>query len=170
MDYERGEKYRKRVPLFEGLSPDEIADILSRGSTLRYPKGKAILHKGQCGNNLFVVFSGSVDIFRNERKITRCRVGDAFGEMSVLAHLPQEATAVAAEDVRLFALSESSINEILNRRVAVRFLLNVIHLLCRNFSIMVGDLRQMEIKITQQDRYPRGGDDERQVGTSPPQN
>lgn len=110
--------------------------------------------RGQCGNNLFVVFSGTVDIFRNDRRIAVCRVGDAFGEMSVMAHLPQEATAVAADDARLFALSERSINEILSRRVAVRFLLNVIHLLCRNFTIIVGDLAQLEIRVTRQRRQP----------------
>lgn len=155
MDFERFERYRKRVALFEGIAPEEIADILSRGTTLRYPKGKTILHKGQCGNNLFVVFSGSVDIFRNERRIARCRVGDAFGEMSALAHVPQIATAVAADDVRLFALSESSINEILNRRVAARFLLNVIHILCRNFTVVMGDLNELELKLSRQQLHAR---------------
>lgn len=155
MDIERFERYGKKIPLFAGLSVDEIADILSRGRTLHFAKGKTILHKGQCGNNLFVVFSGSVGIYRNERKIARCRVGDAFGEMSLIEHLPQEASAVAEDDVRLFALSEDGFNQILNRRVAVRFLLNVIHLLCRNFTIMVGDLSQLEIRLLNQSPTPR---------------
>jgi len=150
--FDRFDRYRKTVALFQGLAPDEIADIISRGKTLHFTKGKTIIHKGQCGNNLFVVFSGSVGIYRDNRKIARCRVGDAFGEMSLIEHLPQVATAIAEDDVRLFALSEEGFNEILNRRVAVRFLLNVVHVLCRNFTVMVGELSQLEIRLMQHGR------------------
>lgn len=58
-----------------------------------------------------------------------CKVGDAFGEMSVLNHRPRTATATAETAVRLFTLDEAQVNKILEKRVAVRLLLNVIHVL-----------------------------------------
>jgi len=128
-DYSKYERYAKRIPLFKGLSPEEISDILHRGQVLVMPQGKTIFYKGQAGNNLFVVLGGTVDIYNDEKRIAKCRVGDAFGEMSVLDHRPRSASAMAATEVKLFTLDESQINDILHQHVAVRFLLNVIHLL-----------------------------------------
>lgn len=128
-DMSRYERYAKRIPLFKGLQPDEISDILHRGEVMYVPKGKTIFYKGQSGNNLFIVFSGVVDIFNDEKRIARCRVGDAFGEMSVLDHRPRSASAMAATEAKLFTLDENQINEMLHQHVAVRLLLNVIHLL-----------------------------------------
>jgi CRP-like cAMP-binding protein len=128
-DVSKYQRYARRIPLFKGLEGDEISEILRRGEVMYVPKGKTIFYKGQSGNNLFIVFSGVVDIFNDEKRIARCRVGDAFGEMSVLDHRPRSASAMAATEAKLFTLDERQMNEILHQHVAVRLLLNVIHLL-----------------------------------------
>lgn len=133
-DFEKYRRYAKRIPLFNGLSPEEIGDIVRRGQMLYIAQGKTIFHKGQRGNTLFVVFGGAVDIYNEDRLIAKCRIGDAFGEMSVLDHRPHTATAVAATEVKLFTLDEAQINDILHQRVAVRFLLNIIHLLSNHLA------------------------------------
>lgn len=128
-DLAKYKRYAKRIPIFKGLTPEEISSILREGRSLSFQQGKTIFHKGQLGRSLFVVFGGTVEIFDGDHKIATCRIGDAFGEMSVLDHRPHSATAVAATDVRLLTLDEDQINGILEQRVAVRFLLNVIHIL-----------------------------------------
>lgn len=122
-------RYAKRIPLFNGLDPDEVAHLMKNGEVFNIPKGKTIFHKGQGGDSVFVVLSGSVDIYNEQNKIGRCRVGDAFGEIAALDHRPHTATAVAATEVKLFSIREAQINEYLEQEHAVRFLLNVIHLL-----------------------------------------
>jgi CRP-like cAMP-binding protein len=148
-DLEKYQRYAKRIPLFNGISPEEVSDILHKGQVLYFPQGKTIFHKGQCGNNLFVVFSGAVDILNGDHRIGQCRVGDAFGEMSVLDHRPHTATAMAATEVKLFTLDETQINEILHQRVAVRFLLNIIHLLSGHLADTNALLTQVEFKLWQ---------------------
>ncbi len=143
-DHEKYERYAKRIALFNGLSPEEVSNILHQGEFFYFGQGKTIFHKGQRGSALFIVFSGTVDIYNDERKIAQCRVGDAFGEMSVLDHRPHTATAAAATDVKLFTLSESQINEILHQRVAVRFLLNVTHLLSGHLADTNSQLAQLQ--------------------------
>jgi len=122
-------RYAKRIPLFHGLDPEAIGDLMRNGEVFSIPKGKTIFHKGQGGDTVFVVLSGSVDIYNEQIRIARCRVGDAFGEIAALDHRPHTATAVAATEVKLFCIRESQINELLECEHAVRFLLNVIHLL-----------------------------------------
>lgn len=126
---EKYQRYAKRIKIFNGLESDSVSDILHRGNFIEFQSGQTIFHKGQRGSNIFVVFRGSVNIYVDERVIGICRVGDAFGEMSVLNHEPHSGTAMAHSDVKLFTINEDEINSILDQHVAVRFLLNIIHVL-----------------------------------------
>lgn len=143
-DLAKYKRYAKRIPIFKGLTPEEISSILHEGRSSSFQQGKTIFHKGQLGRSLFVVFSGSVEIFDGDHKIATCRLGDAFGEMSVLDHRPHSATAVAATNVRLFTLDEDQINSMLEQRVAVRFLLNIIHVLSGHLADTNSQLSKLE--------------------------
>ncbi len=128
-DLRKYEVYADKIKLFSGLTPEEVSHILHLGSKLEFRAGDSIFHKGQLGSNLFIVLHGTVNITLDRLVIGKCRPGDAFGEMSVLNHRPHSASADAATDVKLFTLNERQINEVLEKHVAVRVLLNVIHTL-----------------------------------------
>lgn len=121
--------YAERVKIFKGLEPEEVKDILQQGKILHYHEGQTIFHEGMLGSNLFIVLNGEIGIYRKNKLIARCAVGEAFGEMSVLNQRPRSATAAALTPVSLFTLDERQINQILHKHVAVRVLLNVIHVL-----------------------------------------
>ena len=121
--------YAKKVKIFQGLTGEDVSEILRHGDKIRFSAGQTIFHKGQLGNSIFIVLHGTVDIENEGAIIAKCRAGDAFGEMSVLNHRPHCATAAAASDVKLFTMDENQITELLEKRVAVRFLLNIIHVL-----------------------------------------
>ena len=92
------------------------------------------------GANLFVVLSGHVGIYQRNTLIARCGVGDAFGEMALLNRKPRNATCAALSDVTVFTLDEKQLNAILEQRVAVRVLLNIVHVLserleCANAAV-----------------------------------
>ncbi len=126
---EKLRKYSKKIKLFNGLQPDEIGSILKQGNMLEYHKGQTIFHEGQMGSNLFILFAGEVGIYIHNDMIAKCRAGDAFGEMAVLNHKPHVGSAAALSDVRVFVLEERQLNSILEKGVAVRLLMNVIHIL-----------------------------------------
>jgi len=124
------EQYAKKIRIFNGLEAEEVHDILRHGHSIEYHAGDSIFYKGQMGSNLFIVFHGKVNIEIDGTIISKCRAGDAFGEMSVLNHRPHSASANAATDVKLFVLSEQEIHKILEENhAAVKMLLNVIHML-----------------------------------------
>lgn len=122
-------EYAKRVTVFQGLRPEEVKEILHLGHTIEFFKGTTIFHQGQRGDNLFILLKGRVAIYDKDAIIAVCRVGDVFGEMSVLDHEPHSASAVAVSDVKVFTLDERQLNQIFEKRVAVRFLMNIIHVL-----------------------------------------
>lgn len=142
---DRYRKYAEKIKIFHGLTPDEVRDILHRGQILQYRHGDTVFHEGTLGSNIFVVLDGIIEIFVRNKLIARCNVGDAFGEMAVLNHRPRNATAVALSDAKLFTLDESQINSLLEQRVAVRILLNIIHILSERLELAntrLADLRR----------------------------
>jgi CRP-like cAMP-binding protein len=128
-DMDKYRKYAEKVTIFNGLEPSDVEFILRSGKVLQFREGQTIFHEGMMGSNLFVVLHGEIGIYSKNELIAKCRVGDAFGEMAVLNHKPRSATAAATMESKLFTLDEKQINTILEKHVAVRMLLNIIHVL-----------------------------------------
>lgn len=122
-------RYAEKIKIFHNLIPEEVEFILHHGTTLLFREGETVFHEGQLGSNLFIVLSGKIAIYKKNRLIATCTVGDAFGEMAVLNREPRTATAAAMSETKLFTLDEKQINDILEKHVAVRLLLNIIHVL-----------------------------------------
>lgn len=123
------QRYGEKVRIFNGLGPEEVEHILHHGKVLNFPVGQTIFHEGMLGSNLFIVLKGEIGIYHKNELIAKCNVGDAFGEMSVLNHEPRSATAAAVTEARCFTLDEKELNEILERRIANKLLLNIIHVI-----------------------------------------
>lgn len=131
-------RYAQKVKIFDGLSLDEVSEIMRHGDTLRFRAGQTIFHKGQLGNSIFIVLQGTVDIENEGIIIGKCRVGDAFGEMSVLNHRPHCASAAAATAVKVFTIDETQIHKLLDELVGVRFLMNIVHVLSAHLETANG--------------------------------
>ncbi|HOK08202.1 MAG TPA: cyclic nucleotide-binding domain-containing protein [Candidatus Hydrogenedens sp.] len=148
-DIAKYRRYAEKIPLFHGLEPEEVEDVIKRGKIIIARKGETIFHEGILGSNLFIVLSGKVGIYIKNQLITKCHVGDTFGEMAVLNKKPRTATAMALEETRLLCLDEKQISDIFEKHVAVRLLLNTIHILSerleKNNSLISEMKRIMEI-------------------------
>jgi CRP-like cAMP-binding protein len=128
-DEEKYRRYSEKIRIFNGFQPEEVEHVLHQGKVLHYLEGQTIFHEGMLGSNLFIVLSGEVGIYHKNTLIGVCQVGDAFGEMAILNKKPRVATAAAITDCRLFTLDEKQVKQILDRHVASRLLMNIIHVL-----------------------------------------
>ena len=138
MELDREAKYRRyadKVRIFHGLKPKEVAEVLHRGHVVYFHEGQTVFHEGMLGSNLFVVLSGQVDIKSKNQLIATCHVGDAFGEMAALNRRPRTATAVAQTPSKLLTLDEGQLVESLEKELAVKVLLNIIHVLSERLEL-----------------------------------
>jgi len=94
----------------------------------RIPAGGVIFDEGEVGTEMYVIQSGTVDIFKRvkgaEKHIATLDKGDFFGEMSILEEVPRTAIARAKTDVELVRINQSTFDEMLrhNGEIAVRML------------------------------------------------
>lgn len=111
----------RRVPLFEGLEPEDLQRIASTCSERAYPAGAALVREGDLGGELFVLMDGSVRVVREqaggeERLIRTYAAGDHIGELALLRDRPRAATVIAEDDVRAMVIEGETLKAILRER------------------------------------------------------
>lgn len=96
-----------RVPLFEGLSKKQLAQISSLMTALDFAAGKVLARQGEVGREFLILLEGEVEVARDGDVIAVRGPGDYIGEIALLDDRPRTATVTAKTDV---------VAEVLNRR------------------------------------------------------
>jgi glutaminase len=84
-------------PLLAGLSPEELTDLASIGTTRRYGPGEKIVSAGDPATSLFFLQSGAVHVtLADGVRLATLTAGMAFGEMALLE--PHRSADVLADN------------------------------------------------------------------------
>jgi CRP/FNR family cyclic AMP-dependent transcriptional regulator len=141
-----------KVPLFEGMSPEE-RQALARAATLRtYRRGEVIVRQGQPGETFFVIVRGrvAVSILSPEgREVVLNTLGDGdhFGEMALLDDAPRSASVVAQEKSDLASLSRPVLFGLLKNNFALtRGLLAAFSRRLRRANATIEGLASLDVK------------------------
>jgi diguanylate cyclase (GGDEF)-like protein len=106
-----------RVPLFEGLSREELRWIAEAAEARTFAEGECLFEIGEPGNSLFVVTAGTVQVLHPHRSanfaLARIGPGEFIGEMSLLDDSPRSATAKAICDVEAIVLDKAVFHRLL---------------------------------------------------------
>jgi CRP-like cAMP-binding protein len=95
---------------------------------LSFRKGELIFSEGELGNEMFIIQSGKVRIFKNidgfDQTLTVLEKGDFFGEMSILEGMPRSASAEAEEDCDLIKINSANFVAMIksNIEIAIRIM------------------------------------------------
>jgi len=81
------------------------SQMVSEGEVRSYADGEVIIHEGDPADGMFLVRSGSVEVYRvrdgHEVSLGILREGDALGEMALFDKRPRSASARARGETRL---------------------------------------------------------------------
>jgi CRP-like cAMP-binding protein len=107
----------RRVPLFDGLSDEQLREVLEEGSEEFVPAGEAGGREGEPVDHLYVILEGE---FRWSKKVDGGEVvmntygsGEFFAEVPLLLGKPFLATWRALADSRVFALPNETFRRML---------------------------------------------------------
>lgn len=93
-----------------------------------HPMGDIIFSEGDIGTEMYIIQTGTVELFKEiageTRVLATLEKGDFFGEMSVLEDLPRTASARAKTDVELVKINGAMFDTMLksNTEIAVRMM------------------------------------------------
>lgn len=108
------------VPFFQFLDETERERLSEHLEVVRFPSGTTIFQYGEPGDSLYLLRSGTVEIFFRDDTGARivletAKAGDFFGELSLLDGGPRSATAEVTEDVEALRLRRAALDEFLRR-------------------------------------------------------
>ena len=127
--------FLKKIHLFRGLEEDQLATIADKLSEVTFKAGESVIHQGDEGYDLFLIYSGSARVVRTqknkEQELAMLVPEDYFGEEALILRERRTASVYVVQDVLLLALS----------RMDLQALLKTIHKLKPNFEVAVSSRR-----------------------------
>lgn len=126
-----------KIALFGGIEMNSLRSIVRLLKTEYYKKEQFIFRQGDTPGNIYIIASGGVKIVTETKgafmELIKFSVGQCFGETSVIAIQPYQASAVADEDLKLWTLSRKDLFNIFNISPATfsMLILNIAREACR---------------------------------------
>ena len=111
----------RSIPLFEGLSEEDLEALSQALGTRTFKAGEMIFAMGDEGSAMYIVDSGDVNIHlpgdRSRRiSLKDLQRGEYFGELALFDEKPRSASAVATTDTVLLELQRETLEDYLARR------------------------------------------------------
>jgi diguanylate cyclase (GGDEF)-like protein len=105
-------------PLFAELKKDEFNVVKYFLKPILINKDESIINEGEEGEDMFIFLFGELTAYimqsdGNQRKIFDVKLGDFFGEMSIIAHEPRSATITATVDSIVMKLHKTDFYKII---------------------------------------------------------
>jgi CRP-like cAMP-binding protein len=131
------------VPLFHGLSDEDLNTLASGLRTRRYRRGEVIFHQGDPGDALHIILAGRVKISSPsetgvEAILTTLRAGEFFGSLALLDGAPRSASATAVEASETLILPRERFRQLVNDWPEIRD-----HV----FAELAGELRRLTYHV-----------------------
>jgi len=83
-----------------------------RLTTQTFQPGEVIFHEGDPGRHVYLIVSGSVEIYKTvgdqRQLLNTIGSGEIFGEMGLVSNEPRFATVIAAENCRLIIVQDKA--------------------------------------------------------------
>lgn len=107
------------VSVFSGFSQEQISFIIKHSTRTKYAPHTLLFRENDQGDTFLIILRGSVKIFiRNnqgkELVLSVLKVGDSFGELSLIDGQPRSASAATLEETELLHFTRAKFFELLN--------------------------------------------------------
>ena len=133
------------TPFFSSLSSEQLEKVALIAKEQTIDSGKIFIRQGDPGDNLYIIMSGQVKVFRingngMETVLAHRGPGDSIGEMALLTDEPRSASVQTTEDSLLLVITKYDFDQLLvdNPSLAQTFV-----------KIVAGRLRKSDARIEQ---------------------
>ena len=104
-------KIVRDLRFFNELPNSELKEIIPATKWKQYQADERIVTEGSLSHAFFVLVSGDVGVFKNDKEISILSTGDCFGEMGFLSRTKRTASIIAKDEVLLVQIDSSLIEK-----------------------------------------------------------
>ncbi|MFI5363149.1 MAG: patatin-like phospholipase family protein [Elusimicrobiota bacterium] len=117
------EPFLKRIPLFAGLSPEDLGKIAARLQPLSLPKGATLFREGDEPDAMYLIVSGQARRLRTrdgvEGVVAFLSRGEVAGETGILTGIPRTSTVKLDATSEILKLPRKDFEEILREQPTI---------------------------------------------------
>src|SRR5690242_9868008 len=138
--------------LLEPLPVETRRELLARARRRRFAAGEVIFHEGDPGDAMHLLAKGHVAIrvttpLGDTATLRVLRAGDHFGELSVVAPAPRNATIVALDAIETLAVHRDDVEQLRREHPAVdRFLVDTLVQEVRRLSVLLAEALYLPVE------------------------
>ena len=96
----------KALPLFEGVSDEDLDKISPFVSEVSVSEGKHLVDEGDYAYEFMAIEEGEAEVIRGDETLAKLGPGDYFGEIGLLEADRRNATVIARSPMRLLTLDQ----------------------------------------------------------------
>lgn len=141
------------LPLFTGLDPTALQDILKYGRIVTHNKGAMIFLQGEQASRFYIILDGWVKLFKGnvdgqESILQVMTVGETLLETVIFSNAPFPVTAQAVDNVKLLSIPATIIREKLqnNKELAI----NMLSTVAGRSQALISQFEQLTLKTVTQ--------------------
>jgi CRP-like cAMP-binding protein len=141
------------LPLFAGLAPDALQDILKYARVVSHNKGAMIFLQGEQASRFYIILDGWVKLFKGnvdgqEAVLQVMTVGETLLETVIFSNSPFPVTAQAVEPVKLLSIPATIVREKLqnNKELAI----NMLSTVAGRSQALISQFEQLTLKTVTQ--------------------
>ena len=90
---------------FNGLKIHELIHIVKIAREINLPPDKIIIKQGEAGNELYILISGEVEVYTNDKKLASLGPGSCIGELSIIDEEPRSATVKTKKKTKILSIN-----------------------------------------------------------------
>ena len=137
------------VPLFSGLSAEDLSTIESHAVRKTYRKNTVLIEKGDETTSLYVIVSGKVKVYvadesGKEIVLNTQEAGEHFGELALLGDTRRTASVMTLEDCKFLVITKSAFLECLSRHPNIG--LNLIRALVERVRALTDNVSNLALR------------------------
>jgi CRP/FNR family cyclic AMP-dependent transcriptional regulator len=138
----------ENIPLFSGLTGEEITQLEHCATVRTYPRHAVIINEGDETDALYVLISGRTRVYMcneegKEIILNELGPGEHFGELALVDDAPRSASVMALEKTRVSVISRQDFREVLENNSDMAF--SLIRYLSRRIRVLSDNLRNLAL-------------------------
>ena len=133
---------------FPGITPSEVAELISSSKLVNYPAGTVLCHENALEYTFYLILEGQVEVFkvinsRETRLLKTLSAGDFFGEMALIHNAPRTATVKTLTPLIALEIDKNEFDRVLKNSssVSLAMVREISRRLRENDTMAIDDLR-----------------------------
>lgn len=136
------------IPLFSGLSEQELGQISQQAVTRTYPKNALIINEGDPAELLYVIKKGKVKVLLSDEAgkeviINYQGPGEYFGELALIDEEQRSASVMTMEPSTFSVISKQSFRQVLANNPSIA--LSLIRDLTRRVRVLTDNVKSLAL-------------------------